>query len=92
MVSVVLKNELPVEQGNLVLTGEVKTGLVLVDIVNGFCTVGSGNLVCTIFLLVFTDMSMVKRVAIWLLLHCRSSLYLKWEYLFVSDDLSLYGV
>ncbi|GFP90686.1 nicotinamidase 1 [Phtheirospermum japonicum] len=40
----VLKNELPVEQENLVLSGEVKTGLVLVDIVNGFCTVGSGNL------------------------------------------------
>ncbi|KAL8532403.1 hypothetical protein ACS0TY_008847 [Phlomoides rotata] len=39
-----LKNELPVEQDNLVLSGEVKTGLVLVDIVNGFCTVGSGNL------------------------------------------------
>lgn len=41
----VLKNELPLEQENLVLSGEVKTGLVLVDIVNGFCTVGSGNLV-----------------------------------------------
>lgn len=41
----VLKNELPVEQENLVLSGELKTGLVLVDIVNGFCTVGSGNLV-----------------------------------------------
>lgn len=40
----VLKNELPLEQENLVLSGEVKTGLVLVDIVNGFCTVGSGNL------------------------------------------------
>lgn len=40
----VLKNELPLEQENVVLSGEVKTGLVLVDIVNGFCTVGSGNL------------------------------------------------
>ncbi|KAH6796889.1 nicotinamidase 1 [Perilla frutescens var. hirtella] len=40
----VLKNELPLEQENLVLSGEVKTGLVLVDIINGFCTVGSGNL------------------------------------------------
>lgn len=39
-----LKNELPLEQENLVLSGEVKTGLVLVDIINGFCTVGSGNL------------------------------------------------
>lgn len=39
-----LKNELPVEQQSLVLSGDVKTGLVLVDIVNGFCTVGAGNL------------------------------------------------
>ncbi|KAL6558712.1 NiCoT heavy metal ion transporter Nic1 [Orobanche minor] len=39
-----LENELPVEQENLLLSGEVKSGLVLVDIVNGFCTVGSGNL------------------------------------------------
>ncbi|XP_052191560.1 nicotinamidase 1 [Diospyros lotus] len=40
-----LKVELPVEQGaSLVLTGDVKTGLVLVDVVNGFCTVGAGNL------------------------------------------------
>lgn len=41
----VLRNELPLEQENLLLSGEVMTGLVLVDIVNGFCTVGSGNLV-----------------------------------------------
>ncbi|KAK4430514.1 Nicotinamidase 1 [Sesamum alatum] len=40
----VLRNELPVEQENLLLSGEVAIGLVLVDIVNGFCTVGSGNL------------------------------------------------
>ena len=40
-----LKEELPVNQESLVLSEEVKTGLVLVDIVNGFCTVGSGNLV-----------------------------------------------
>lgn len=40
-----LKEELPVEQGSLVLSGDVKTGLVLVDVVNGFCTVGAGNLV-----------------------------------------------
>ncbi|KAG6385744.1 hypothetical protein SASPL_154622 [Salvia splendens] len=37
----VLQNELPLEQENLLLSGEVMTGLVLVDIVNGFCTVGS---------------------------------------------------
>lgn len=40
-----LKDELPVEQESLVLSGEVKTGLVLVDLVNGFCTVGAGNMV-----------------------------------------------
>lgn len=40
-----LRNELPVEQESLFLSGDVKTGLVLVDLVNGFCTVGSGNLV-----------------------------------------------
>ncbi|XP_021680332.2 nicotinamidase 1 [Hevea brasiliensis] len=39
-----LKQELPVEQDSLLLNGDVKTGLVLVDIVNGFCTVGAGNL------------------------------------------------
>ncbi|CDP01568.1 unnamed protein product [Coffea canephora] len=39
-----LKKELPVEQETLVLSDDVKTGLVLVDIVNGFCTVGAGNL------------------------------------------------
>ncbi|CAA0831800.1 Nicotinamidase 1 [Striga hermonthica] len=40
----VLMSELPVEQENLVLSGAHKSGLVLVDVVNGFCTVGSGNL------------------------------------------------
>ncbi|CAK7339636.1 unnamed protein product [Dovyalis caffra] len=41
-----LKKEVPVEEGSLHLNGdEVKTtGLVLVDLVNGFCTVGAGNL------------------------------------------------
>ncbi|XP_031287649.1 nicotinamidase 1 isoform X1 [Pistacia vera] len=39
-----LKKELPLEPGSLLLSGHVKTGLVLVDIVNGFCTVGAGNL------------------------------------------------
>lgn len=42
-----LRNELPVEQESLFLSGDVKTGLVLVDVVNGFCTVGSGNLAPT---------------------------------------------
>ncbi|KAJ4825338.1 NiCoT heavy metal ion transporter Nic1 [Turnera subulata] len=42
-----LKEELPVEQESLVVNGDVKTGLVLVDIVNGFCTVGAGNLAPT---------------------------------------------
>lgn len=40
-----LKEELPVEQDSLVLSGDVKTGLVIVDVVNGFCTVGAGHLV-----------------------------------------------
>ncbi|XP_060184518.1 nicotinamidase 1 [Lycium barbarum] len=40
-----LKNEIPVEEDEpLILSGDVNTGLVLVDIVNGFCTVGAGNL------------------------------------------------
>ncbi|CAB4283885.1 unnamed protein product [Prunus armeniaca] len=42
-----LKEELPVFQTSLVLTGDVKIGLVLVDIVNGLCTVDVGNLVPT---------------------------------------------
>ena len=40
-----LREELPVEQQPLHLSGDIKTGLVLVDLVNGFCTVGAGNLV-----------------------------------------------
>ncbi|KAA8530753.1 hypothetical protein F0562_005479 [Nyssa sinensis] len=39
-----LNNELSGEQKSLVLSGDVMTGLVLVDIVNGFRTVGAGNL------------------------------------------------
>ncbi|XP_057751146.1 nicotinamidase 1 [Arachis stenosperma] len=39
-----LREELPVEQEPLHLSSDIKTGLVLVDLVNGFCTVGSGNL------------------------------------------------
>ncbi|KAK9037796.1 hypothetical protein V6N11_022696 [Hibiscus sabdariffa] len=39
-----LKKDLPFEQDSLVLSQDVKTGLVLVDLVNGFCTVGAGNL------------------------------------------------
>ncbi|KAM7519748.1 hypothetical protein LguiB_018710 [Lonicera macranthoides] len=40
-----LKAELPVEQeDSLLLSGDVKTGLVLVDVINGFCTVGAGSL------------------------------------------------
>ncbi|KAL9241391.1 hypothetical protein vseg_015509 [Gypsophila vaccaria] len=39
-----LKKELPLKQQSLTLNGDVSTGLVLVDIVNGFCTVGAGNL------------------------------------------------
>lgn len=36
------------KQDSLYLSGDVSTGLVLVDIVNGFCTVGAGNLAPTV--------------------------------------------
>uniref|UniRef100_A0A6N2MM52 Uncharacterized protein n=1 Tax=Salix viminalis TaxID=40686 RepID=A0A6N2MM52_SALVM len=39
-----LKNELPLEQESVVLAEDVVNGLVLVDIINGFCSVGAGNL------------------------------------------------
>ncbi|KAJ1387022.1 Isochorismatase-like [Sesbania bispinosa] len=39
-----LKNEIPLEQESVVLSEDSVTGLVLVDIINGFCTVGAGNL------------------------------------------------
>ncbi|KAF8044199.1 hypothetical protein BT93_A2243 [Corymbia citriodora subsp. variegata] len=39
-----LKSELPLEQESVVLGDDGETGLVLVDIINGFCTVGAGNL------------------------------------------------
>ncbi|WMV12662.1 hypothetical protein MTR67_006047 [Solanum verrucosum] len=39
-----LKNEIPIEEESVVITEDVKAGLVLVDIINGFCTVGAGNL------------------------------------------------
>ncbi|XP_057466433.1 nicotinamidase 1-like [Actinidia eriantha] len=39
-----LKSEIPFEEESVAISEDVKTGLVLVDIINGFCTVGSGNL------------------------------------------------
>lgn len=39
-----LKEEIPLEEETVVISEDVKTGLVLVDIINGFCTVGAGNL------------------------------------------------
>ncbi|KAH0732037.1 hypothetical protein KY289_003225 [Solanum tuberosum] len=39
-----LKNEIPMEEESVVITEDIKAGLVLVDIINGFCTVGAGNL------------------------------------------------
>ncbi|KAL7249681.1 hypothetical protein ACSBR1_011795 [Camellia fascicularis] len=42
-----LKNEIPFEEESVVLSEDVKTGLVLVDIINGFCTIGAGNLAPT---------------------------------------------
>ncbi|KAI5661327.1 hypothetical protein M9H77_20650 [Catharanthus roseus] len=41
----ILKNEIPFEEEAVVISeDDAKPGLVLVDIINGFCTVGSGNL------------------------------------------------
>ncbi|CAL5414211.1 unnamed protein product [Camellia sinensis] len=42
-----LKNEIPFEEESVVLFEDVKTGLVLVNIINGFCTIGAGNLAPT---------------------------------------------
>ncbi|THF97151.1 hypothetical protein TEA_025555 [Camellia sinensis var. sinensis] len=42
-----LKNEIPFEEESVVLSKDVKIGLVLVDIINGFCTIGAGNLAPT---------------------------------------------
>ncbi|XP_062100427.1 nicotinamidase 1-like [Humulus lupulus] len=39
-----IQEELPVKQEPFIISGDVKTGLVLVDLVNGFCTVGAGNM------------------------------------------------
>ncbi|XP_020227580.1 nicotinamidase 1 [Cajanus cajan] len=39
-----VREEIPVKQQPLTLSPDIKTGLVLVDVVNGFCTVGAGNL------------------------------------------------
>uniref|UniRef100_A0A2P2J8E4 Uncharacterized protein MANES_12G126000 n=1 Tax=Rhizophora mucronata TaxID=61149 RepID=A0A2P2J8E4_RHIMU len=47
-----LKKELPVGQASLVLSGDVKIGLVVVDVVNGFCTVGAGNVVVILIYIV----------------------------------------
>lgn len=43
-----LKNEIPLEQESVVLAEDAVNGLVLVDIINGFCTVGAGNLVAAL--------------------------------------------
>ncbi|KAA0031452.1 nicotinamidase 1-like [Cucumis melo var. makuwa] len=40
----VLKKEIPLKQESVVLAEDAVNGLVLVDIINGFCTVGAGNL------------------------------------------------
>lgn len=40
-----LKKEIPLEQESVVLAEDAVNGLVLVDIIHGFCTVGAGNLV-----------------------------------------------
>ncbi|GER55574.1 nicotinamidase 1 [Striga asiatica] len=40
----ILKNEIPFEEESVFISDDSKAGLVLVDIINGFCTVGAGNL------------------------------------------------
>lgn len=54
-----LKKEIPVEEESLVISDNVKTGLVLVDIINGFCTVGAGNLVSRVLyeVIIYLDMT-----------------------------------
>ncbi|KAG2286506.1 hypothetical protein Bca52824_046110 [Brassica carinata] len=42
-----LKKEIPVKKESLVLKRGSSLGLVIFDVVNGFCTVGSGNMVST---------------------------------------------
>lgn len=41
----ILKAEIPLDEESVVIPEDAKAGLVLVDIINGFCTVGAGNLV-----------------------------------------------
>lgn len=50
-----LLRELPLEQESVELCDDVVTGLVLVDIINGFCTVGAGNLVIPMALIFFVS-------------------------------------
>ncbi|KAK4401812.1 UNVERIFIED_CONTAM: Nicotinamidase 1 [Sesamum calycinum] len=40
----VLKNEIPLEEETVTIFDDSRAGLVLVDIINGFCTVGAGSL------------------------------------------------
>uniref|UniRef100_M4FBP3 Isochorismatase-like domain-containing protein n=1 Tax=Brassica campestris TaxID=3711 RepID=M4FBP3_BRACM len=42
-----LKKEIPVDEESLLLNPDSSVGLVIVDVVNGFCTVGSGNMAPT---------------------------------------------
>ncbi|GAA0160524.1 hypothetical protein Leryth_011851 [Lithospermum erythrorhizon] len=40
----IVKNEIPLDEERVVISETSRAGLVLVDIINGFCTVGAGNL------------------------------------------------
>ncbi|PIN18650.1 Pyrazinamidase/nicotinamidase PNC1 [Handroanthus impetiginosus] len=40
----ILKNEIPLEEESVLISEDAKAGLVLVDIINGFCKVGAGSL------------------------------------------------
>lgn len=42
-----LKVEIPVDEESLLLNPDSSVGLVIIDVVNGFCTVGSGNMAPT---------------------------------------------
>lgn len=68
-----LKNEIPLEQNSVVLPEDVVTGLVLVDIINGFCTVGAGNLVRIYKLLPFVVHLFILSWMINFYLFCSSS-------------------
>lgn len=61
------KDALPFqEEGPFILSEDMKDiGLVLVDPVNGFCTVGAGSLVCDYYYINFFPLSLVFLFFFW---------------------------